>query len=57
MLQLQGINREQIIFSNLESQISKDNEIRLFMGFNNSMIVQPQIPYRYRNGFEYPYFY
>lgn len=28
MPQIQGINREQITFSNLERQIAKDNEIR-----------------------------
>ncbi len=33
MPQIQGVNREQITFSNLESQISKDNEIRFIDAF------------------------
>ena len=33
MPQIQGINREQITFSNLESQIAKDNEIRFIDAF------------------------
>ena len=36
MPQIQGINREQITFSNLESQIAKDNEIR----FVNAFVVK-----------------
>jgi len=33
MPQIQGVNREQITFSNLESQITKDNEIRFIDAF------------------------
>ncbi len=33
MPQIQGINREQISFSNLESLIAKDNEIRFVDAF------------------------
>ncbi len=33
MPQIQGVNREQITFSNLESRISKDNEIRFTDAF------------------------
>ena len=33
MPQIQGVNREQITFSNLESHISKDNEIRFIDAF------------------------
>jgi len=36
MPQIQGINREQITFSNLESQIAKDNEIRFIDALSHS---------------------
>jgi hypothetical protein len=38
MPQIQGINREQITFSNLESQIAKDNEIRFIDAFVEEFI-------------------
>ena len=38
MPQIQGINREQITFSNLERQIAKDNEIRFVDAFVEEFI-------------------
>ncbi len=46
MPQIQGINREQITFSNLESQIAKDNEIR----FKDAFIEEFVSPVRSAKG-------
>ena len=40
MPQIQGINREQITFSNLESQIAKDNEIRFIDAFVDKLVLK-----------------
>ena len=46
MPQIQGINREQITFSNLESQIAKDNEIR----FKDAFVEEFVSPVRSAKG-------